>query len=77
MAYNETHQIEKGITMNSFTNNLRKQLQQKPGEAYVTNTYVAFLLDDGWTVLVIAGDFEGATPEIVNHRIMEAINKMM
>jgi hypothetical protein len=63
--------------MNNFTAKIRAELQKKPGEAYVTDTYVAYLLDDNFTVLVITGDFAGASDEEVNNKIMDTINKIV
>jgi hypothetical protein len=60
---------------NPFMEDLKRKLQENPEHCYVTNTYIAALMGDG-QVLVITGDFEGATPEQVNQKIVDTINQI-
>jgi hypothetical protein len=76
MGYNETP-IVKGspMTSSSFQEHIKSILKKNPDQVYVTDTFFALFIGEGEEdVLIITGDFKDAGPDVINQKIVDAIN---
>lgn len=59
---------------NPFIEDLKRKLSENPDECYVTDQYIAVLIDD--TVVILPGDFKDASPEAINEHIVNMISHL-